>query len=123
MSNWTPEPFNIRDAWDSTQKPFMSQDLLRRASVCVAACAGMEDPEKEIAALRTDNERLKSEKDALLDIIREPSCPSYDNLRADRQVLVDALESLAGLQSDWSPQSKIIREALAKVREKESTNG
>ena len=62
-----------------------------RIVACVNACAGMEDPEKEIT-----------------------------KLRADQQVLVDALERIDIGEDDYL---SIVREALAKVQAKEATDG
>ena len=51
MSNQhTPEPWPSEKAW---------AEWFKRASVCLSACAGMEDPTTEIAKLRADNETLR----------------------------------------------------------------
>lgn len=108
MSNHTPEPWELEiQRTHYYPEPFIihkgkpvfryntweSSDDAKRAVACVNACAGMEDPEKEI-----------------------------EKLRADKQVLVDALEICRqGTErcSDTADIAYIAREALAKVREKE----
>jgi hypothetical protein len=141
MNNWTPEPWGTFEGRDNI--PYLGCSLNRadydRAAKCVNACAGMDDPAAEIAALRqridqitealheeyARVERLCSEKDALLCMIREPPCPSYEQLRADNQVMVDALESISsrwdGRGGNFKWIGDIAREALGKTERKEAT--
>ena len=75
-------------SWNLTQKQY------RRYKACEAACAGMDDPEKEIARLRADIETLR-----------------------------DALEKVKIRSHGWVDDRlgiyTLAREALAKVARKE----
>ena len=122
-------------------------EWFKRASVCIAACAGMKAPVEDIAKLRMapsisvlleleqDCIELRSKNDALLCMIRESQCPSYDKLRADKQTLVDALKAIqrqdledCGIADDdirmadlWRSEVYVLaREALEKVKESEN---
>ena len=116
MTNHTPEPWpepknKSHPTWRiaGCSDGCHSEGILNyadylRARACVNACEGMEDPEKEIAALRADNQML-------VDALEEA---------------IEGMEDMIGYVPDYFREKwkhddciKEAREALASVREKE----
>jgi len=109
--NWTPEPWT----YDIVNHVISDADIYRIIA-CVNACAGMEEPEKEIAKLRESNNiqtfaRLVVEKKVLRDALDQA---------------IDGMEDMIGyvpeyFRNKWKHDDCITkaREALAKTERKD----
>jgi hypothetical protein len=136
--NHTPEPWQselcLGNAYSICKKAANGDyikrtmgELFNRADAhrlitCVNACAGMEDPEKEIAALKERQNTLLSE----LDLAEH----KLDKLRADYKALRDAMEHIYDYKTgecmydeigrySFPKLQEIAREALDKTKEAE----
>ena len=114
---------------DGSQRPLHTPEppdvITARVFACLDACAGMQDPAAEIDKLNLQVESLDVDNDRLREM-QTQNLAEISALRANQQVLVDALESLM----DWEPEIRDIyyspklfdvldaaREALNKVKE------
>lgn len=139
----TPEPWIPLAEHPDFDHANISLVDFKRACVCVNACAGMQDPAAEIAALKakllqTDAginlSRAHIAEDFILEYKAEIATLKRENkeiarligdkrrLRANQQTLVDALKGCEKVITSYigsGPDTclKLIREALNKIKE------
>jgi hypothetical protein len=100
-----PHGHSVLYAFDSTRlADFRDKDHARQARrtfACVNACAGMADPEKEIAAMR---DAIKSADHALTDLVEHIGlCSEHDLLKCDADPHPPSVFSVYASQSKAAP--------------------